>query len=379
VELAKNASSIEELQSIIAERLQLFRRTERELGWSGVKEAEGRDWLKKTFAAINLGNDPTLSLPARMTVTVPFAIMPGSPFEIEVIDTKGIDGAATRPDIQAALDDARCVPVLCTTLGDAPGPHYDSLFSQLAETGALRKFEQRAVLLILDQEKEALKVADDSTCLDVETVEQGRRIKRAHATRELEWRGLGDLPIRFFNASEDDPRKANAQRHSRIADIRKRELDRLERLAEAVDALIENREQESAAADLRVVVEHLQTVVERIRTLTPTVWPFFEALLRQLSDRTTHQRSVLASVTRSGSWWNFDVYYAIGSGAAEDANLRTREAIDSVRIALNNFAADERYASCRSFLIALSDSVDTWFGLAPVSWRGNVLGSGYLI
>ena len=124
VELAKNASSIEELQSIIAERLQLFRRTERELGWSGVKEAEGRDWLKKTFAAINLGNAPTLSLPARMTVTVPFAIMPGSPFEIEVIDTKGIDGAATRPDIQAALDDARCVPVLCTTLGDAPGPHY---------------------------------------------------------------------------------------------------------------------------------------------------------------------------------------------------------------------------------------------------------------
>jgi hypothetical protein len=122
VELAKNASSIEELQSIIAERLQLFRMTERELGWSGVKEAEGRDWLKKTFAAINLGNDPTLSLPARMTVTVPFAIMPGSPFEIEVIDTKGIDGAATRPDIQAALDDARCVPVLCTSDGYGAAP-----------------------------------------------------------------------------------------------------------------------------------------------------------------------------------------------------------------------------------------------------------------
>jgi len=59
------------------------------------------------------------------------------------------------------------------------------------------------------------------TGLDVETVEQGRRIKRAHAQRELEQRGLGALPILFFNVSEDDPRKANAELHDRIADVRK--------------------------------------------------------------------------------------------------------------------------------------------------------------
>jgi transcriptional regulator with XRE-family HTH domain len=361
VELAKNASSIEELQSLIAERLQLFRRTEREIVWTGAKEADGRDWVKKTFAAINLGNAPTISLPARITVTVPFTVMPGSPFDIEVIDTKGIDGAATRPDIQRVLDDLRCVPVLCTTLGDAPGPHYDPLFTQLAATAALRKFEDRAVLLIVDQEKEALKVADDSTGLDVETVEQGRRIKRAHARRALEQRGLGDLPILFFNASEDDPQKVNADFHARIADIRKRESERLERIAEAIESLIKNRKQLSVDADLRIVIQHLQSVVESIKILAPSVRPFFDALLRQLGDRYTHQKSVLASVVRAGSWWNFDVYHALGSGAAEDANLRTSKAIDSIRIALNNFAGDARYASCRSFLIALSESIDTWF------------------
>jgi transcriptional regulator with XRE-family HTH domain len=360
VELAKNASSVEELQSSIAERLQLFRRTERALVWAGMKETTERDWLKKTFAAINLGNAPTVSLPARITVTVPFAIMPGSPFDVEVIDTKGIDGTSTRPDIQRVLDDARCVPILCTTLGDAPGPHYDPLFTQLAETGALRKFEERAVLLILDQEKEALKVADDSTGLDVETVEQGRRIKRAHARRELEQRGLSDLPILFFNASEDEPEKVNAELYARIADIRKRESDRLRRIADAIDALITNRKQLTDDADLHRVIEHLQSIVERIRPLAPQVRPFFEALLRQLSDRYTHQKSVLASVTRSGSWWNFDVYYALGSGAVEDANLRTREAVDSLRISLKNFAQDDQYVSCRSFLIALSESLETW-------------------
>jgi transcriptional regulator with XRE-family HTH domain len=360
-EMARNAGSVEELQAAIAERLRLFKRTERELVWSGANEAEGRNWLKKMYADINLGNAPTISLPARVTVTVPFTIMPGSPFEIEAIDTKGIDGAATRPDIQAILDDARCVPVLCTTLGDAPGPHYDTLFSQLADTGALRQFEERAVLLILDQEKEALKVADDSTGLDVETVEQGRRIKREHARRELGRRGLGEMPILFFNASEDNPRETNDQLLSRIVEIRQREVDRLQRLAEAIEALIDNRAQESAAADLREVVRHLQTVVEQIRTLGPSVRPFFEALLRQISDRATHQKSLLASVTRAGSWWNFDVYHALGSGAAEDANLRAQEAFQRISIDLQNLATDEKYASCKKFLLALSESVEAWF------------------
>jgi len=152
-ELARNASSVEELQSAIAERLQLFKRTERELVWTGVSEIEGRNWLKKTYSDINLGNAPTVSLPARVRVTVPFYIMEGSQFEIEAIDTKGIDGAATRPDIQAILDDSRSLPVLFTTLGDAPGPHYDSLFAQLADTGGLQQFAERAVLLVLDKEK----------------------------------------------------------------------------------------------------------------------------------------------------------------------------------------------------------------------------------
>lgn len=87
----------------------------------------------------------------------------------------------------------------------------------------------------------------------------------------------------------------------------------------------------------------------------------FEALLRQLSQRTTHQRSVLASVSRAGAWWNFDIYYAIGSGSAEDANLRSREATDRIRIAIKNLATDGKYTSCRSFLLALGESVEGWF------------------
>ena len=57
---------------------------------------------------------------------------------------------------------------------------------------------------------------------------------------------------------------------------------------------------------------------------------FGPAVLRRASaadcGSRTHQKSLLASVARAGSWWNFDVYYAVGTGAAEDANLRAHEA-----------------------------------------------------
>ena len=60
------------------------------------------------------------------------------------------------------------------------------------------------------------------------------------------------------------------------------------------------------------------------------------------------------------NWWNFDIYYAIGSGSAEDGNLRSREATDRIRIAIKNLATDDKYASCRSFLLALGESVECW-------------------
>jgi hypothetical protein len=99
--------------------------------------------------------------------------------------------------------------------------------------------------------------------------------------------------ILFSTTSEDDPRKAYEHLVKRIVEIRTGEVNRLHRLAEAVEALMANREQESAEADLCEVVRHLQTVVEQIRTLGASVRPFFDALLRQIADRATHQKSLV--------------------------------------------------------------------------------------
>jgi hypothetical protein len=86
--------------------------------------------------------------------------------------------------------------------------------------GNLHLFVEDAVLLILDQEKEALKVADDSTGLDVETVEQGRRIKRAHARRAPDVvrallagrHPIALTPTRLLRLSKDLPHDWQEQR-----------------------------------------------------------------------------------------------------------------------------------------------------------------------
>jgi hypothetical protein len=79
---------------------------------------------------------------------------------------------------------------------------------------------------------------------------------------------------------------------------------------------------------------------------------------------------VRASVARAGSWWNFDVYHALGTVAAEDANLRAHEAVQRILIDLKNLAGDDKYASCQKFLLgALSESVEAWFETFLVAAR----------
>jgi hypothetical protein len=63
------------------------------------------------------------------------------------------------------------------------------------------------------------------------------------------------------------------------------------------------------------------------------------------------------------------MYYALGTGGAEDANLRTREAMTKVRVGLKNLAGDKNFATCSNFLLALSDSVEKWFEAYLVAAR----------
>jgi hypothetical protein len=69
---------------------------------------------------------------------------------------------------------------------------------------------------------------------------------------------------------------------------------------------------------------------------------------------------VWAATRRSGSFWNFDVYESLGDGAAAEVMRRGTPAIAGLREIIENWIANREFASAKSFLVQLLESLNTW-------------------
>jgi len=58
------------------------------------------EWLKETFEKVNNGRHPEFTLPRRIEVVVPNALLAADDLSIRFIDTKGIDRTAARADLE---------------------------------------------------------------------------------------------------------------------------------------------------------------------------------------------------------------------------------------------------------------------------------------
>ena len=358
IEMAKGVDTLEDLRSAIAERLRLYKRTTRELTPDSSGDAEGRAWLRDTFYKINDGRHDAVSLPHRITVIVPFPLVTNAPLPIEIIDTKGIDQTAVRPDLRAAVDDPRCVSILCSRFLEAPGQSTNLLIGHLKETGSERAVEERALLLVLDRNEEARAMRDDETGRDVESVEEGRFLKKLQIEDALLKNGVNQLPIAFFNTMEDDAKILNEAICSRLLQMRERHATRLESLSQTIDTMIQNREHENALAAQREVNRRIEIFIEQNAELRNMIRHCQDSLLEQMTR--THARTLWASMRRSGSWPNFDVYFWLGAGASQDATLRSLPRVQALAGLISNMLGDTDLEPAHRFLEALKSSIEGW-------------------
>jgi hypothetical protein len=121
----------------------------------------------------------TCRAPQRISVHVPSEVLRKHGYALEIIDTKGIDRAAIRPDLQACIDDPRCVAVLCSKFSQAPDDSLQGIIEHVRDRGATQAVRKRVMMLVLAHDSEALGMKDDSGVL-AETEAEGYELKREH-------------------------------------------------------------------------------------------------------------------------------------------------------------------------------------------------------
>lgn len=356
-ELAKTFETLEAFTAEFAARLSLWRRSRRTVEFEGIDARAGRQWLRSTFIGINNGRHEEFSLPDSITVTVPFALVSDSRLSISVIDTRGVDGSAVRPDILLHLKDPRAVTLLCSKWGSAPDPSAQALLTHINETDADPALLDRVAIVALARLGDALSMRHDSGEA-AEDVTEGYEIKLGQVEDALQKIGLAGINTFAFDASADDPSYLTGFILERIVAVRKAQAVAAQATIEAIAQMIGNRAEAEAMAALATVSGNLTRFADRKAGLRGARRYPYERLLGAVTS--LHARTVWAATLRNGRFWNFDVFQYLGDGAAAEAKIRSAEVVAGLTAIIESDLDNKELESARGFLMQVHADAAKW-------------------
>lgn len=346
-ELAKTTGNKEEFRSEFASKLQLWKRTTRELWYDPNSQMPPRRWLRDTFGKINKGLLSGVSLPERLDIFVPEALLRQSIFTLGIVDTRGVDETAIRADLRARLEDPKTVTCLCSPFNSAPDSATKTLIERSLETGLQSAVTERLALLVLPRPGEALAKKDDVGEL-VGTDEEGYDLKLDEVQYALRHLGAEGLPVLFFNAASDDPAGLSEKLLGLVQRMRGQHVKRVHSVTAAVDRLVEDYELQSAEITRRSVIQELSNFIRKNEELPAALNPAYRFLLDEM--RRTHPRTVWATTRRQGAWYNLDIYAHLGDGAAREATRRSQEFFNGLEARVAIMLDNEELEAAHLFL-----------------------------
>ena len=345
-ELALKYPDAKELVVQILLRMDLPRRDQRDIWYIEGSKLAPLAWLQHTFAEINNGRNHQFSLPQRIEVVVPTAVLSDRELNIRIIDTKGIDGAATRADLDRLFDDSRTLVVLCSRFNDAPESSLQQLLQRVRNAGA-RDIADKTAVLVLPRPEEADAVKDNAGNL-VEDEHEGYDLKRTDVEMHLTRLGLAALPVEFFNARRDDLLPLRDFLVARVRSIRSVWDARVQTLSKTVDDLLSNHKKEQTAVVFREVMSRLNTWLSKNREISGIAEQAQQELVSAI--HLAHWRSVWASVRRRGEWYNLDYYYQIGFGARTIAAKHILKKTKEFEVIIQNLLDDSDLSPAHDML-----------------------------
>jgi transcriptional regulator with XRE-family HTH domain len=338
-ELANGVASTRELAVELLSRMALHRRDRRDI-WYDVSVGKGAlTWLKDSFEAINNGKHPEFTLPKRIDVVTESQPLGVTDVDLRLVDTKGVDGATVRADLEAHFDDPHTVIVLCSRFNDAPAEAAQRLLERARDAG-MRGIEHRALLLVLPHTGEALEIKDEEGSR-AETIEDGYELKQGQIELQIRSKHLPEARVGFFNARDEAPERLRGLILGRVTSAQTQLRDRLKEVTNSARAVLGNHELEQVQAVQRAASRMLRTALGRIRIIRSVPDHVHQDLLDAI--QSAHWSTVRAAVRREGEWANLSYTHHLGYGARRVAVLACGEAVAGFTQTCETMAATADY------------------------------------
>lgn len=347
--LAQECNDPELMIKEVWQRIDYLARSQTEIAYSDHQQT-GEEWLKSNFKDINNGAKAHFPLPQRINITIPQSLLPSSPYDIEIIDTKGIDKTAIREDLTEWVKNPYSVIVLCTRFNSAPDISIQQFLEYLNEIGLQKAIKERVRLLVLPRADEAL--AGDAGEM-VESVEEGYLLKETQIRDRLQEFGA----INFFNAESDDSQAILLDFAHHIDNLRNTHVKRLNSQISAMNELMENTDTQLALASQDFVNQRLQSSVKHYHRLPFAQNTIPSYLTKELEK--THQRKVWAMVKRNGDW-DPSINFLIGYASRAIAQQQSEKAVGGFKELLTILLDDCEFATTHTFMNQLLQNIDQW-------------------
>ena len=260
--------------------------------------------------------------------------MEAADLTVTVIDTRGIDRATARADLEEHLLDSHTVSILCSGFNDAPSQPVQHLLQRARDIGN-PLIDTHASVLALARPLEALAVKDE-VGIAAESDEEGYELKAEQVMGALTPFGMQNLPVEFFNSFSDDPKQLHDFVLDRVENTRAIFRTELDKVLDSAKALLANVEMEQVLADQR------EAGLQVVNWLTNHVDPptvdahVHDSLMTAI--RLAHVSTLNAAVRREGEWYSLSYSTRLGSGARRIAVAALREWRVEFRGICNNLA-----------------------------------------
>jgi transcriptional regulator with XRE-family HTH domain len=363
-ELAKGfTGSKDEFRSEIWLKMNIQKRKQTEIIYEVSTIKDGYSQLKEDFKSINNGKHPNFCIPKKIIVTIPVeSINILNEYEIEIVDTKGIDESEKRADIESHFTEPRTITAICSTFNDAPDERTLSLFNRAINSGYIEQLKQKSILLVLAKNEEAKNTKSFDG--DVVENEQEGYVVRGHDINTILIRncGISNYPIKFYNSRTESSSHVIESLNERIQSIRLTYSSRAQEIIDLIENIELTSEKESAIIAFREVYKNISTWIESNRdTISIDKLDELENSLTKAIEDIRYAGVIRATVNRNGEYYDLNYYYQIGYGCRVAAFNALNPIHVNLKTIIEHLMKIEDLKIAKGFLTELHTVVVTGF------------------